>query len=97
MIVFAEHRYYGVSLPFGSDSFKDLEHTGYLTSEQALADYAVLILNLREHYGQVPVVAFGGSYGGRLFTMHCFVVHDPISVPGAYCCYFGLQECWQLG
>jgi lysosomal Pro-X carboxypeptidase len=67
MIVFAEHRYYGESLPFGKDSFSDLAHLGYLTSEQALADFDVLISSLREEYdSNLQVVAFGGSYGGML-------------------------------
>ena len=46
------------------------EHTnetlGYLTSEQALADYATLILDLKKNLSaeDCPVVVFGGSYGG---------------------------------
>ena len=64
MVVFAEHRYYGESLPFGADSYKDSAHLAYLTSEQALADFAVLISFLQSTHGPVPVVAFGGSYGG---------------------------------
>ncbi|XP_022084532.1 lysosomal Pro-X carboxypeptidase-like [Acanthaster planci] len=69
MLVFAEHRYYGDSLPYGKDSFKDRKHVGYLTSEQALADYAVLIKHIKASIpgaANSPVVAFGGSYGGML-------------------------------
>ncbi|CAK8675028.1 unnamed protein product [Clavelina lepadiformis] len=67
LVVFAEHRYYGTSLPFGNDSFTD-DHVGFLTIEQALADYAYLIKYLKQQYAasNSPVIAFGGSYGGQL-------------------------------
>ena len=60
LLIFAEHRYYGDSIPS-----KDLR---WLTHEQALADYATLIHHLRKSY-QAPetaVIGFGGSYGGML-------------------------------
>lgn len=69
MVVFAEHRYYGKSMPYGNDSFKDAGHRGFLTSEQALADYAVFLTEFKKTTkgaAQSPVVAFGGSYGGML-------------------------------
>ena len=48
MLVFAEHRYYGESQPFGEDSLgPDPSKTGYLTSEQSLADHAQLITFLK--------------------------------------------------
>lgn len=65
LVVFAEHRYYGSSLPFGNDSFQNPNIT-FLTSEQALADYAYLITYLKSTIDEIsdsPVIAFGGSYG----------------------------------
>jgi len=70
LLVFAEHRYYGESMPFGNESCtKDPLKVGYLSSSQALADYAQLITSIK---GTVPgaesspVIVFGGSYGGML-------------------------------
>ncbi|PKA57039.1 putative serine protease EDA2 [Apostasia shenzhenica] len=70
LIIFAEHRYYGTSMPFGSKekAYKDAESLSYLTTEQALADYATLLIDLKRNLSasDSPVVLFGGSYGGML-------------------------------
>lgn len=67
-VVFAEHRYYGQSTPFGSNSFSGT-NLAYLSIEEALADYAQVIKTLPTILPQLanaPVVAIGGSYGGVL-------------------------------
>lgn len=63
-----QHRYYGESMPYGSkeEAYKNATTLSYLTAEQALADYAVLIIELKRNLSAqaCPVVLFGGSYGG---------------------------------
>ncbi|KAJ6367298.1 hypothetical protein OIU77_003618 [Salix suchowensis] len=70
MVLFPEHRYYGESVPFGSreEAYKNASTFSYLTAEQALADFAVLITDLKRNLSAqaCPVVLFGGSYGGML-------------------------------
>ncbi|XP_065185712.1 lysosomal Pro-X carboxypeptidase-like [Sycon ciliatum] len=65
-VVFAEHRYYGQSMPCGAQSYSTPEKLNYFTSEQALADYAVLGERLKEELSSTKLIAFGGSYGGML-------------------------------
>ena len=51
-------------MPFGKDSYKSAETLGYLNSQQALADFAILIWSLKQNlpYEASPIVVFGGSY-----------------------------------
>ncbi|OVA16072.1 Peptidase S28 [Macleaya cordata] len=70
MVVFPEHRYYGKSMPYGSreKAYGNAASLSYLTAEQALADFAVLLTDLKQNLSAeaCPVVLFGGSYGGML-------------------------------
>ncbi|MCD7468711.1 hypothetical protein HAX54_007129 [Datura stramonium] len=65
-----EHRYYGKSRPFGTmeEVLKDKDVRGYFNSAQAIADYAELLLHLKEKFSaqNSPIIVIGGSYGGML-------------------------------
>jgi lysosomal Pro-X carboxypeptidase len=67
-----QHRYYGESIPGIASEERTNKTLGYLTSEQALADYAALILDLKKNHSaeDSPVVVFGGSYGGSKENTH---------------------------
>ncbi|KAI6653616.1 Lysosomal Pro-X carboxypeptidase [Oopsacas minuta] len=84
LIIFAEHRYYGESLPFGSHSFANNSMLAFFTAEQALQDYVTLIEYLKATVASTnsPVVAFGGSYGGMLSAW--LRMKYPGTVVGAY-------------
>ncbi|GMF11284.1 unnamed protein product [Phytophthora lilii] len=99
MLVFAEHRYFGKSVPFGKDVTK---HTQYLSTEQALADYAVLITYLKEELKRdIPVIGFGGSYGGMLgswFRMkYPHIIDGVIAASAPILSYFGDEVSHDLG
>ncbi|KAK9124037.1 hypothetical protein Sjap_013639 [Stephania japonica] len=70
LVVFIEHRYYGESIPFGSmeEAFRNTTTLGYFNSAQALADYAELILHIKQNLSaeNSPVIVIGGSYAGIL-------------------------------
>ena len=83
LVILTEHRFYGKSQPFTDLS---TEHLQYLSSEQALADYANLIDHVRELYNATdsnPVVAFGGSYSGALAAWLRLKVGHPAVLLGA--------------
>lgn len=68
LIVFGEHRYFGVSYPFDPSVAFTPEHNIYLRVEQAMNDFADLIGHVRSEYNMEDraCIVFGGSYGGML-------------------------------
>lgn len=79
MVVWAEHRYYGKSKPFGSGSglYKNASTMAWLTTEQAMADYAELIFELKNQLKdpKCPVIVAGGSYGMLLVFTTIVLLH----------------------
>lgn len=77
-------------MPYGNreEAYKNATTLSYLTTEQALADFAVFVTDLKRNLSAEasPVVLFGGSYGGsksnslccgiRFFFKSEFVVND---------------------
>lgn len=66
LVVAIEHRFYGESIPLNSSSTDNLR---YLSSQQALADYAYFHDYLNQQLSipaSVPWIVFGGSYSGNL-------------------------------
>ncbi|EEF38691.1 lysosomal pro-X carboxypeptidase, putative [Ricinus communis] len=70
LLLYIEHRYYGESMPFGSEeqALQNSSTLGYLSSEQALADYAQVITDVKKNLSaeNCPAIAVGASYGGML-------------------------------
>ena len=69
-VLFAEHRYFGKSLPFGKikPSKKTKSKYSKLTSEQALADFVIILSKLKQEVEEkrnssLKIISFGGSYG----------------------------------
>jgi len=94
-VLFGEHRYYGTSLPFAdtNDTFNDMAHLGYLTTEQTLADYVLLLSAVKAKFNlpaSTPVIAFGGSYGGMLAAW--FRMKYPSVVAGAWAASAPIME-----
>lgn len=73
LLVFPEQRFYGRSMPCGSEgSSLQPACLRLLSTAQVLADYAALLSSLRDTLPSAkgcPAVAFGGSYGGTLAAL----------------------------
>ncbi|CAG9862931.1 unnamed protein product [Phyllotreta striolata] len=88
LLAFIEHRYYGQSLPFGNRTFASAENMKYLTTAQALEDFAMIIDGLKKEFFEsvttaesYPIIAFGASYGGMLSAW--LRMKYPFSIIGA--------------
>ncbi|KAF8028450.1 hypothetical protein BT93_E1151 [Corymbia citriodora subsp. variegata] len=71
LLVYIEHRFYGESIPYGltlDKALSDPSTLGYLSSTQALADYAEILVYLKQKLNakHSPIIVIGGSYGGVL-------------------------------
>lgn len=82
LVVFAEHRYFGESIPQIEGMDNCLAH---LSSQEALADYASLANRIRRDWGgkDSAIIAFGGSYGGMLASW--LRILYPSAVDGGTC------------
>ena len=68
MVIFAEHRFYGESMPFGDKTF-DKENLRFIAVEQVMWDYIELLKDIKTSFPELEnraTIAFGGSYGGML-------------------------------
>ncbi|CAH1111698.1 unnamed protein product [Psylliodes chrysocephalus] len=102
LLVFVEHRYYGQSLPFGNDSFSSLKQLKYLSTTQALADFASVSKYLKDIFSEIDdlqptVVAFGASYSGMLAAWlrmkYPYLVTGTIASSAPMFDFPGLIEC----
>lgn len=91
-LVFLEHRYYGESKPFAK---LDKNTMGYLSTSQAMADYAAILTHLKKTMGRddLPIIGFGGSYGGMIATYfrlkYPYLVDGVIAASAPIWSYFG--------
>jgi pimeloyl-ACP methyl ester carboxylesterase len=70
LLLFGEQRYYGPA-DGRPPSRRTGERYAYLSTEQVLADYATMLVDVKAQLNasSCPVVAVGGSYGGTLTTL----------------------------
>lgn len=65
-------------MPYGGrdEAYRNATTLSFLTAEQALADFAILITELKRNLSAegCPVVLFGGSYGGSNLAIFCLLI-----------------------
>ncbi|XP_049275310.1 lysosomal Pro-X carboxypeptidase-like [Rhipicephalus sanguineus] len=78
----------------------DLEHMAYLSSEQAMADYAALLTWLKNNLAGAKnsqVVAFGGSYGAMLAALmrvkYPYIIDAALASSAPFRMFPGLGSC----
>lgn len=99
LVVFGEHRYFGGSYPFDSQTkAMQKENLKYLTVDNVLMDYVGLIKMIKEQYGAgfKATIAFGGSYGGMLAAWmrmkHPSVVQGALAASAPILYFTGAQH-----
>lgn len=77
-------RYYGKSKPYRKNL---TDHMQFLTSEQAMADYAELLFEVKDTLKaqSSPVIGFGGSYGVLFSKKNDFIPSIDRMQPKADC------------
>lgn len=82
-------------MPYGSKevAYQNATTLSYLTAEQAIADYAVLITELKRNLSAqgCPVVLFGGSYGGSECLFFFFFFLKVLVIQWDSCPFVHLQ------
>ncbi|KAF0689377.1 Aste57867_19169 [Aphanomyces stellatus] len=93
-LVFAEHRYFGKSMPPRGAHQSLTEYAAPCASQLAMVDYAVLLAHLRPSPA-TRVVVFGGSYGGMLAAWmrvkYPHLVHGAIAASAPMLSFLGMN------
>jgi len=100
LVVFAEHRFFGLSNPGGTPGgfFPDATHLGLLSEAEVLEDYTSLATAIRTNYSawDSPLISVGGSLAGELTTWwrirHPFMVDMGIASSAPILGYFGIAD-----